>query len=184
MADVYITGHRNPDLDSLCSALAYADLKNLTDPENTYIPVRCSHMGEDLKALLPTLGIDPPPYMRNVYPKVSDVMLTDVSDAEADMSLSEYAKRINERTPSAFPIFENGKFYGLLSIDDIATWTMKNLADAGEITEIPKVRDIMREQAKPLQADDLFEEGGVVTAKLYGNIPQSNIRTLFGKYKE
>ena len=32
--------------------------------------------------------------------------------------------------------------------------------------------------------DDLFEEGGVVTAKLYGNIPQSNIRTLFGKYKE
>ena len=35
MADVYITGHRNPDLDSLCGALAYADLKNLTDPENT-----------------------------------------------------------------------------------------------------------------------------------------------------
>ena len=32
--------------------------------------------------------------------------------------------------------------------------------------------------------DDLFEEGGVVTVKLYGNIPQSNIRTLFGKYKE
>ncbi len=66
MADVYITGHRNPDLDSLCSALAYADLKNLTDPENNYIPVRCSHMGEDLKALLPTLEIEPPVYMRNV----------------------------------------------------------------------------------------------------------------------
>ncbi len=159
MADVYITGHRNPDLDSLCSALAYADLKNLIDPENTYIPVRCSHMGEDLKELLPVLDIEPPPYMRNVYPKVSDVMLTDVSDAEADMLLSEYAKMITERTPSAFPIFENGKFYGLLSIDDISAWTMKNLAEAGEITEIPKVRDIMREQAKPLQAEDLFEEG-------------------------
>ena len=159
MADVYITGHRNPDLDSLCSALAYADLKNLTDPENNYIPVRCSHMGEDLKALLPTLEIEPPVYMRNVYPKVSDVMLTSKPDTEADLSLSECARLITEKTPSAFPIFDKGTFYGLLSIDDISAWTMKNLADFGEITEIPKVRDIMREQAKPLQADDLFEEG-------------------------
>ena len=159
MAEVYITGHRNPDLDSLCSALAYADLKNLTDPENTYIPVRCSHMGDDIKTLLSALEIEPPQYMRNVYPKVSDVMLTTVEDAEADMTLSEYSRLINERTPSAFPIFEDGEYYGLLSIDDISAWTMKNLADFGAITEIPKVRDIMRDQAKPLQADDLFEEG-------------------------
>ena len=105
MAEVFITGHRNPDLDSLCSALAYADLKNLTDPENTYIPVRCSHMSEDIKTLLPSLEIDPPRYMRNVYPKVSDVMLTSVLDTNADQSLSECARLITERTPSAFPIF-------------------------------------------------------------------------------
>ena len=81
MAEVYITGHRNPDLDSLCSALAYADLKNLTDPDNTYIPVRCSHMGEDIRTLLQVLEIDAPEYMRNVYPKVSDVMLTSGKNA-------------------------------------------------------------------------------------------------------
>ncbi len=196
MAEVFITGHRNPDLDSLCSALAYADLKNLTDPENTYIPVRCSHMSEDIKTLLPSLEIDPPRYMRNVYPKVSDVMLTSVLDTNADQSLSECARLITERTPSAFPIFDNGKFYGLLSIDDISAWTMKNLADFGEITSIPTVREIMREQARPLQADDLFEEGknaflngnkrglavfrgdeyaGYVTRRCFLNTPKYNV---------
>ena len=39
MSKIYITGHKNPDLDSICSAYAYSVLKNLTDPENEYIPV-------------------------------------------------------------------------------------------------------------------------------------------------
>ena len=196
MAEVYITGHRNPDMDSLCSAIAYADLKNLTDPGNTYIPVRCSHMGEDIKALLPVLEIEPPRYMSNVYPKVSDVMLTSEMKTEADISLSECAKLITEKTPSAFPIFDKGAFYGLLTVDDISVWTMKNLADFGEITEIPSVREIMREQAEPLQADDLFEEGknallsgskrglavfrgseyvGYVTRRCFLNAPRYNV---------
>ena len=38
---IYITGHRNPDLDSLCSAYAYAALKNRLDPENEYKAIRC-----------------------------------------------------------------------------------------------------------------------------------------------
>ena len=196
MAEVYITGHRNPDLDSLCSALAYADLKNLIDPENTYIPVRSSHMSEDIKQLLAVLEIEPPPYMRNVYPKVSDVMLTSEMKTEADLSLSECAKLVTEKSPSAFPIFENGKFFGLLSIDDISIWTMKNLADFGEIREIPRVREIMGEQAEPLQANDLFEDGknaflngskrglavfsgdeyvGYVTRRCFLNMPKYNV---------
>ena len=153
-------------------------------------------MGEDIRTLLQVLEIDAPEYMRNVYPKVSDVMLTSGMKTEADMSLSECARLITEKTPSAFPIFDKGEFYGLLSIDDISIWTMKNLADFGEITEIPQVRDIMREQAEPLQADDSFEDGknaflngskrglavfrgdeyvGYVTRRCFLNTPRYNV---------
>ena len=49
MSKIYITGHRNPDLDSLCSASAYARLKNLTDPENEYIAVHCSPVSDSVR---------------------------------------------------------------------------------------------------------------------------------------
>ena len=47
MSKIYITGHRNPDLDSLCSASAYARLKNLTDPENEYIAGYISRIAKE-----------------------------------------------------------------------------------------------------------------------------------------
>ena len=159
MAEIYITGHRNPDMDSICSAIAYADLKNLTDPANTYIPVRCSHMGESIRMLLETLGIEKPVYMRDACPKIADVMLPYDTKIQADLSLSEYAKLVSESTPSAVPVFDKGEFIGLLSVDDIAVWAMKNLADNGTIREIPCVRELMGEQGERLQADSLFEEG-------------------------
>ena len=159
MAEIYITGHRNPDMDSICSAIAYADLKNLTDPANTYIPVRCSHMGESIRMLLETLGIEKPVYMRDACPKIADVMLPYDTKIQANLSLSEYVKLVSESTPSAVPVFDKGAFIGLLSVDDIAVWAMKNLADNGTIREIPCVRELMGEQGERLQADSLFEEG-------------------------
>ncbi|MBQ5412580.1 MAG: DHH family phosphoesterase, partial [Oscillospiraceae bacterium] len=62
MDKIYITGHRNPDLDSVCSAAAYAVLKNTTDPDNSYIPVRPGHLSESAKRILSSLDITPPPY--------------------------------------------------------------------------------------------------------------------------
>ena len=53
MSDIYITGHQNPDLDSVCSAYGYAVLKNLIDKENNYIPVRCGHLSNSTKSILP-----------------------------------------------------------------------------------------------------------------------------------
>lgn len=159
MSTIYITGHRNPDLDSLCSAMAYANLKSLTDPANDYIPVRCSHMRESDKALLTSLGLPIPVYMRDVLPKVSDVMLTKGSHLKADSPLTDYAKHTSLETPSATPVFEGDRFIGLITMDDVLLWTMQRLAEDGQITEIPAIRDLMRDQSLILQADDLLSEG-------------------------
>ena len=75
MRDVYITGHRNPDLDSICSAYGYSVLKNMIDKDHTYHAVRCGHMSDGVKKQFALMGIEAPPYMRDVKPKVGDVML-------------------------------------------------------------------------------------------------------------
>ena len=158
MSDIYITGHRNPDLDSVCSAAAYAVLKNRTDPANRYIPVRPGHLSESAKRILASLDITPPPYKRDIFPKVSDVMLNFSEKIDISQSLNDLADSYSEHNPSATPVYRNGEFAGLITVDDIATWMLIHLAEEESISRIPCIEELMREQTEPFNADDLFED--------------------------
>ncbi len=159
MSTIYITGHRNPDLDSVCSAYGYAKLMNLQDPDNNYIPVRCGHLGDSTKKILDSLQIDIPKYKRDVYPKVRDVMMNSPYRIDAGDKLTSVAAIYEKNNPSAIPVYDNGRFYGLLTVDDITNWTMRELAKDSKITEIPSIRMIMSEQEPPIDAGELFDEG-------------------------
>ncbi len=158
MSTVYITGHKNPDLDTVCSAYAYANLKNLLNDGNEYIAIRCGHLSESCKNILNALNIQAPPYMPDVYPKVRDVMLSYDERIENCMPLTEIAKKYKDANPSVTPIFENGEFYGLLSIDDITAWYMKGLSEGNDTKSVPIIKEVMRDQEEPIQTDELFEE--------------------------
>ncbi len=129
MKDIYITGHRNPDLDSLCSAYGYAELKKHIDPENRYHAVRCGHLSDGVEKQFGLLGIEPPPYMKDVKPKVGDVMLEPDDKVEAGEPIYNLVKAYNESHPSAFPVYDKGSFVGLLSIDDITQWFLRDNAE-------------------------------------------------------
>lgn len=126
MNDIYITGHRNPDLDSLCSAYGYAVLKNKIDDGSRYLAVRCGHMSDGVEKQFALLGVPAPPYMRDVKAKVKDVMLRPDEIVEAEAPIYNLVKAYNESHPSAFPVYDNGSFIGLLSIDDITSWFLKD----------------------------------------------------------
>ncbi len=158
MDKIYITGHRNPDLDSVCSAAAYAVLKNTTDPDNSYIPVRPGHLSESAKRILSSLDITPPPYKRDIYPKVSDVMLTHSAKVDVSGSLNDLADSYNIHNPSATPVFDGDTFTGLITVDDIASWMLLHLSEEDTISRIPSIRELMRDQAEPFSTDDLFED--------------------------
>ena len=158
MEKYYITGHKNPDLDTICSAMAYAKLKSILDPDNEYVAVRCGHLGESCKNILAALEITPPPYMPDVYPKVKDVMLSPNLMVEKKASMTEIAKSYKDTNPSVTPIFDGGKFIGLLSIDDITAWYLEGIRNGNDLSKIPTVGEVMRDQAEPLLAGDLFEE--------------------------
>ena len=132
MNKVYITGHRNPDLDSLCGALSYARLKNMTDPEKEYIAVHCSPVSDSVRRQMEEMELEIPVYLRDVYPKVRDVMLTSEGNLQATAPIFDLIKTYSTDKPSVVPVYEGEKFKGLLSVDDITGWF---LADNQE--EVP-----------------------------------------------
>ena len=158
MDKIYVIGHRNPDFDSVCSAYAYAELKNRTDPSKKYIAARCGHLPESMKKVFAGLGIVPPVYMRDIYPKVRDIYLSSAIRINADAPLNTVAASYKATNPSVIPVFEGEKFYGLLSVDDITSWAMEEIMKKGKINEIPKVREIMRAEEEPVSVSDLFED--------------------------
>ena len=128
MSTIYITGHKNPDLDCICSAYGYAKLMNMQDAENTYIPVRCGHMSESVKKILDHLEIDIPKYKRDVFPKVGDVLMNPDHHIDADDELTAVAAIYEKNSPSAIPVYENGSFFGLLSVADITGGSLQKTA--------------------------------------------------------
>ena len=71
---IYVTGHRNPDTDSVASAIGYAELKGRLDPRNEYVPVRLGELNAQTRWVLERSGAPEPRLLPHVMLRVSDVM--------------------------------------------------------------------------------------------------------------
>ncbi|ORC36206.1 hypothetical protein B4O97_06340 [Marispirochaeta aestuarii] len=121
METVYVTGHRNPDMDSVCSAWCYAALKNRIDPDHSYLPVRCGAMNAQTRYVFEKLGIEPPLLVKDVYPKVADVAKRDVITLDVMDPVYTAIKELDERTLSMIPVFQNmHEFKGIVSLHEIS----------------------------------------------------------------
>ena len=84
---VMVIGHRNPDTDSICSAIAYANLKNQTSTGPLYVPCRAGEPNQETTYVLNRFGIEPPRRCLDVSPQVQDidVRMVDSVDGETTM---------------------------------------------------------------------------------------------------
>ena len=71
---IYVTGHRNPDTDSIASAIGYAELKGRLDPENEYVPVRLGDLNAQTEWVLERSGAQAPDFLPHVMLRARDVM--------------------------------------------------------------------------------------------------------------
>ena len=126
MAKIYVTGHRNPDLDTLCGASSYANLKNLIDPANEYIPVHCSPISDSVREQMEAMDLEIPVYKKDVFPKVRDVMLTSGLKMQAGDPIFDLINAYKMEMPPVIPLYEEETFKGLLSVDDITGWFLEN----------------------------------------------------------
>ncbi len=165
MSKIYITGHRNPDMDSLCSAYAYADLKNKIDSNNEYIAVRIGNLTKSIQKFFESIGAEAPVYKNHIYPTVKDVILEPSEKMDVNMPLTTLSKYYNEENPSSYPIYDGGEFVGLLSIDNIALWFMQNIEKLGKIDKAPLIKDVIKKREERFEAEDLFEDGKAILTK-------------------
>ena len=126
---IYVIGHKNPDTDSIVSAMAYAALKNSLG-ENNYVAARIGHLNTETSFLLERFGFKPPLYMRSVRTQVCDI------DYDTPPTLGEavpvsYAWKMlhtQENSVSALPIIhEDGSMYGMITAGSIAENDMESV---------------------------------------------------------
>ena len=84
---VYILGHKNPDTDSICSAIAYADIHNRTSKDDRFEPRRAGQINEETEYVLKRFGFAQPGYMPNVGTQVKDMEIFVTPHLETSMSL-------------------------------------------------------------------------------------------------
>ena len=90
---ITVIGHKNPDTDSICSAIAYAQLKNQIDPENTYIARRAGQLNNETKFVLKRFGAKTPEYVTDIGTQVSDIKIRNVAGVSRSLSLKHAGKR-------------------------------------------------------------------------------------------
>ena len=89
---VYIIGHKNPDTDSIASAIAYANLKKETGHPN-YIAARCGNVSSETQYVLDRFGVKAPKFVGDVRTQVRDMDMRKIPSVSAEMSLKEAWKR-------------------------------------------------------------------------------------------
>ena len=143
MARIYVTGHRNPDLDSVASAIGYARLKNLTDSENEYIPAALGPVNVQTRAVLERLGLPDIHYLKDVYTRVNDVLRKPTLVLDADDPVYELVNMYNQNNPSVVPIMSHEGYQGLLSIDEINRYFLRENRDSRPVYDV-MLRNIPR----------------------------------------
>lgn len=118
---IYVIGHKNPDTDSICSAIAYADIKNRTTQDKKYIPKRAGQLNEETQYVLNRFGIQPPGYLGNIGTQVKDMDIRMSPDADKSMSLKNAWDIMQKNSIVSLPIRDkDGILEGLITIGDIA----------------------------------------------------------------
>ena len=118
---IFVIGHKNPDTDSICSAIAYCDIKNRTTQEGRYIPKRAGQINEETEYVLSRFGVQPPGYLSNIGTQVKDMDIRLSPEANHSMSLKNAWELMQENSIVSLPIREkDGTLEGLITIGDIA----------------------------------------------------------------
>ena len=118
---IFVIGHKKPDTDSICSAIAYADIKNRTSQKVKYVAKRAGQINEETEYVLNRFGMQPPGYLSNIGTQVKDMDIRMSPDADKSMSLKNAWDLMMEKSIVSLPIRDKeGQLEGLITIGDIA----------------------------------------------------------------
>lgn len=125
---VFIIGHKNPDSDSICSAIGYAYLKNALDKKYLYVPARAGDLNSETGFVLEKFGIESPMEIESLAATVSDMKFKKPIVASPNDSIRDVASLMKERNIRTVPVVDSSKkLLGLVGLKDIAEYYIDNL---------------------------------------------------------
>jgi len=163
VAPIYVTGHRNPDTDSIASAIGYSELKGRLDPDNDYRAVRLGDCNAQTRWLLERAGAQEPAFLPHVMPRARDVMQTSFPV-----------------TGQAEPLRDAGLAMGKADLELVAI-----VDDGGALTGVLTERALARRYIRESRRTSTLEEAptyvSAVVSVLEGQLVTGEDRQLSGR---
>ena len=162
--NIYVIGHRNPDTDSICSAIAYANLKRTMGAENV-VAARAGSINKETKYALDYFKAQTPQLVSDIYPRVSDIAINVTEKVKTTDNLRTLGIAMKEAGLRSVPVVdEDDNLVGMASVSDLAKAYFQEItldsvsASGASIIDIEKV----------IEANVLVK--GDDTAKITGDI--------------
>ena len=175
MDPIYVTGHRNPDTDSIVAAMAYAALRNaLGDRE--YEPACLGHVSDETQIVLDRFGFQPPKRITSMFTQVRDLDFDKPPVFSAAVTMERAWKMLGKHN-TAIPVAnDDGTLFGMLSREDVANYNM-SLVNAGRLNEVPLFNLLNVLEGKVI--NEAGENTDVVSGEVSIALPQSRENLMF-----
>ena len=178
---VCVIGHKNPDTDSICSAISYAYLKNqIGSEEYNYVACRAGQINQETRYVLEKFGVDEPMYVDNIGTRVKDMEIREVPGVRKDISIKKAWTLLRELNAFTLPITDEQKHLsGLITINDIA----KSYMDENDSSIVSAARTPYRNILETLEGkmvvgdeDACFDRGNVIIAAANPDVMENYIK--------
>ena len=153
---VYVIGHKNPDTDSICSAIAYADLRQKMTGQ-VHEAKRAGHVNDETAYVLDRFGVEAPKLLTDVRLQVRDLDIHEMPGLKPNASIRDTWERMRQEQAKTLPIVKDDELVGVVSTGDIA----KSYMDVYDSEILSKARTQYRNIIKTL-------DGTMITGNEHG----------------
>ena len=164
MPHVYVTGHRNPDTDTIASAIGYAELKSRLNPQDVYAPARLGEVNAQTRWALKKSGAREPKLLKHIKLRVKDVM-KDVVTTHRNDPLRNVGLMMAKRNIGQVPIVDDrGVLVGIVTEKDLARMYIRESREASSFAGTPVST---RSMVEVLEGELLAGEDKEASGKLW-----------------
>lgn len=163
---IYVVGHKNPDTDSICSAIAYAELKRKVTG-NEYVAKRAGQINEETHYVLRRFEVSAPSLLHSVKLQVRDMDIQHIDGVDPDISIKDTWAQMHEHNTKTMPVLKDGELMGVISTGDIAKSYMEvydNRVLSGAKTHFKNIIKTLDGKLVTGNSSGSFSRGKVVVA--------------------
>ena len=178
MDPIYVTGHRNPDTDSIVAAMAYAALRNAVG-DREYEAACLGHVSDETNIVLNRFGFAPPKRIHSMYTQVRDLDFDTPPFLSTAVTVGRGWETLQQQKGiSAVPVInEDGTLYGMLSRENVASYNME--LGAGILAPVPLFNVLSVLEGKVL--NDAGHHTDTLSGEIFIALPQTRENLLFQK---